>query len=135
MRAAQINQFVSIFGINSFALGLNIRSVIAADVRSFVPVHPNPFECGINDIRSALNIAFLVGIFNTEDKISARCLGYQILIERRSQVADVHISGRAGRESGSYFHHFTFLLKIKKNNIALTIKHFGNFSKHQFCCA
>ena len=80
MRAAEFNQFMRIFGINRLTFRLYIGTVISADIRPFVPVHVNLFEGGINDIGRPFDVAFLVGVFNAEQKITALRLGNQIFI-------------------------------------------------------
>ena len=107
MRAAQFYQFMRVFGIQRLALRLNVRTVIAADVRPFVPVHADSFQRVVNDFFGTLDKTLLVRIFNTENEVAAVGFGDEILVQCGSQVADVHIAGRAGGKSGSYFHNST----------------------------
>ena len=76
------------------------------------------FKGAVNNIYSAFHITLLIRILNTQDKISIFMLCHQKSIQRRTQIAYMHASGRAGRKTGSYFCHFLFLhtekLSIKR---------------------
>jgi len=108
MGAAKNYQFFRIFHVNAgfHAVGLDIRTDRAADIRAFIMIQMALFQSFIDNIRSAFDKTPLVRIFNAEDKYSVRVLfGHKIGIKRRPQVADMHIAGRTGRESGTYFCH------------------------------
>ena len=108
MRTAQLNQLVGIRSINIFALRLNIGAEITADIRAFVPSDTDHFQRIVDDINRAFDIAFLISVFNAQQKIAAGGFGYQIFIKRGAQVADVHIAGRTWSKTGTGFH-FIFL--------------------------
>ena len=106
MGTAQLNQLVGIFGIDRLSFRLDVRSVAAADIRPLVPIHANGFQGRINNVGCAFDIALLVGIFNPKQKIAAGRFGDQIFVQSGAQVADMHITGRRRRKSGSCFHFF-----------------------------
>src|SRR5437870_4363478 len=53
------------------ALTLHIRSEIAADVRSFVPIQAQPFQAFVNGGHRFLGVSLAISVFNTQHKFSA----------------------------------------------------------------
>ena len=80
MRAAEFHQLVCVFLIQRQAFRLDIRTVFAADVRAFVPVHADGLERVVYDFGCAFDIAFLVGVFNAQNKTAAGRFGDKVFI-------------------------------------------------------
>ena len=59
----------------------------------------------VNDIQRTLYKPLLIGIFYTEDKVSALMLSSQICIKRCPQISHMHPSGRTWRKSCSDLFH------------------------------
>ena len=85
---------------------LHIRANRAADIRTFVPLQASDAEGVIDNINRPFDIPFLVGIFDSENKVAVIFFCQQIGIQSGSQVADVHIAGRAWCKpcSDTFFH-------------------------------
>ena len=90
-------------------LALYVRAAAAVFVRAFIVNQSGLFQGAVDDLSSALYITLLVGIFNTEDKISVLVFCNKICIECCTKIADVHSSCRARCKSGSDFCHRSFL--------------------------
>ena len=118
IRAALFHEQVSIFAEQAAPLGLDIRADRAADVRAFVMVESTFGQRLIDDIDRAVHQAALIGIFDAENKRAVIAAGDQPGIERRAQIADVHIARGTGREAGTHLPfrdaRFHFLKKIHR---------------------
>ena len=119
VRLAFFHKFLSVFLEHTHSLRLNIRTYRTSDVRTLVPVKSDVLQSLINDLGRALNITLLIGILDSENKITAVFLCNKISEQRRSQISDVHIARRAWRKSRSDFVHFNlsfhFNYRIYKN--------------------
>ena len=85
--------------INILAFALYIRAVFAADVRSFVMLQTDLLQCIIYNVCCTFYIALLICVFNSEHKRAVLGLRHQILVQRRSEVSDVHETGGARRKA------------------------------------
>ena len=106
--AVRLALFDELFGVGQvhiLSLALHIGAVVAADVGAFVVDKSRGFQGVVDNVYRAFYISFLIGVLNTQDEGAALTFRYQIFIQRRSQVADVHEARRTGRESCSYFTH------------------------------
>ena len=80
------------------ALGLVVRGIAAADVRSLVPVDPKPPE-GFQDlVHGPFHLPGLVGVLYAHHEGAAGSAGQQPVEEGRAYVAQVWAAGGAGRE-------------------------------------
>ena len=118
IRAAPFHEQVSIFAEQAAPLGLDIRADRAADVRAFVMVESTFGQRLIDDIDRAVHQAALIGVLDAEDERAVVAAGDQPSIERRAQIADVHVARGAGREAGAHLPfrdaRFHFLKKIHR---------------------
>ena len=78
VRAALFDQLPRVLGVEVAALGLDIRAVIAADIRTFVIGQARLTHGLVNQIDRAGHFALLIGIFDAEDEISAFMFGDQV---------------------------------------------------------
>ncbi len=83
---------------------LKIRAVVAADLRPFVPVHPEPAEPLQDQGDGALDVPLLVGVVNPEHELAPVVTREQPVEKRRADPSDVEEAGRAGGESGPDTH-------------------------------
>ena len=74
------HKLLGIRQINIFALRLDIRTVIAANIRAFVPIHAAVAQRAVNDLRRAFDIALLIGILDAQDELSAHLFCVQVII-------------------------------------------------------
>ena len=102
IRCAFFHQNFRILQVFVFALALNIRSVIAADVGPFV-IKQTRF---LHRVENIFNAVFyktsLIGVFYSQNKFSACFFGVEITIKRGTQPAYMQISGRAWRKPCPY---------------------------------
>ena len=118
---------VCIFLVQRAALGLHIGADGAADVGAFVMLQMALGHGLVYNVHCALYETALIGVLNAQDEFSARMARYQIGVQRRAQVADMHISGWRRREPRAYlavrntrlhlfkpFHIFHFVPSSKK---------------------
>ena len=62
IRPAEFDKLFGVFMINFLPFALNVRSVISADVRSFVVNKPRTLKRTVNKLYRAFNVALLIGI-------------------------------------------------------------------------
>lgn len=87
VRAALFDQLPRVLGVEVAALGLDIRAVIAADIRTFVIGQARLTHGLVNQIDRAGHFALLIGIFDAQNELAAVLLGEQIGIQRGAQAA------------------------------------------------
>ena len=106
-----LDKLFCIFQIKAGCLSLTlyIWSDTTVLVRSFIMNKSGVFHGTVDDIDCTFHITLLVGILNTEDKISVLVFCNKICIECCTKIADVHSSCRARCKSGSDFCHRSFL--------------------------
>ena len=77
-----VDQLLRVFHIKSglLAIALYIWTDSAVLIRSLVVEQTCFFQGAVNDLNSSLNIALLIGIFDSENKVSAFMLCYQICV-------------------------------------------------------
>src|SRR5579872_3295123 len=83
------------------AVALPVGSVGAADIRTLVPIQPEPFQIGDELGLMPLFAAFDVGIFDAQDVRAALLPGNEPVIERGTGVTDVQLAGWRRREAHS----------------------------------
>ena len=112
---ALFNQLFGVGKVHILALALNIRTVVAADVGTFVVLKPCELQRVVYKVHRALNKAFAVGVLNSQNKFSALRFRHKVLIQSGSQVSHMHKAGRARSVScsdGFFCHKITLLIKI-----------------------
>ena len=98
------HQLLCILLEHTHSLALYIRTAGTADVRTLVPVQSAGPERSVDNIGSALNVASLVGILNTQNKLALVLSRDKIGVQRSAQVAYVHVPSGAGCKSCPDFH-------------------------------
>ena len=99
---AALHEALGVGKIGVAPLGLHIRADRTADVGAFVVVKTAVAQRFINDLDRALYLAGLVGVLNAEQELAVRVAGDAPGVERRAQIAHVHIPRGARREAGAY---------------------------------
>jgi len=83
------------------ALGLDVRAIVAADLRSLIPVQTHPSQATKNRLDSAFNPTGDVGIFNADDEAAAVVPGKEPGKESGPHIADMRSSGGTGGKTSS----------------------------------
>ena len=93
-------------------LGLEIRAVVSALFRSFVPIDPQPAQCAEDGFNGAGDVAALVGVLDTDDETAAVVTGKQPVEQGGADIANVgEAGGRRGvADPDGVGHIFTILL-------------------------
>ena len=73
---------------------MKIRAEISADVRTFVPIQPEPTQAVINRGRSFFGVARFIGVFDAQNKCAAVMPREKPVEKRRARAADVQITSR-----------------------------------------
>ena len=87
IRPALFDKFFGVFHIYVFSLALDVRTVIAAYIGTFVPYKPGFAKGRINKFYRAFHVALLVGILDSQNKLSAVFLGVKISVKRGTKSA------------------------------------------------
>ena len=82
-------------------LGLDIGTHGAAHIRTFIVRQAAFCHRLIDHVDRAVHETALIGVFNAENELTAKVAGDEPSIERRSQVADMHIARGTGRKTGA----------------------------------
>ena len=64
-------KFIQVTLVEFCALALQVRSVVAADMRTFVPVQAEPFKPPVNGDHRFLGIALRIRVFNAQNEFAA----------------------------------------------------------------
>ena len=95
---AALHQKLRVFLVERAALGLDVGGDGAADVRALVVLQVALGHGLVDHVHRALDQAALIGVLDAQDELALAVSGDQIGIERRAQVADVHVArGRGGK--------------------------------------
>ena len=86
------------------SLRLIVRRVRTADAGTFVPVDSQPFQAVKNRLQSLFDVALLVGVVNTKNKLTAVVFGEQPVEQSGANAANMKITSRAGSESSANCH-------------------------------
>ena len=98
---AALYKLLRVVEVNLLALGLNVRSVIAADERTFVVLHARLVERGNYYVHRARHLAGLVGVLYAQYELAAVLFGEKIRVKRGAQAAYMKIPRGAGCKSGA----------------------------------
>jgi hypothetical protein len=66
-----VNQLVSILLVNFFALCLTVRSIITSHIWSLIPFDAQPMEALHEFLLCAMDVTFLVSVFNPQDEFAS----------------------------------------------------------------
>src|SRR5439155_19117696 len=94
-------EFFQVALVKRCAFALQIGSVIAADMRTFVPVEAQPFQPFVNRRHCFLSVSFAVSVFDAQDEFPAVMPRKQPVEKRSSRTADVEIPSRRGGETNA----------------------------------
>ncbi len=78
MRPSEFDQFFGIAFIHRQSFGLDIRSEVSADIRSFVPVQTAFLQGLVDHFLGPFDLAFLVCVLDPEQEIAAIMFGDQV---------------------------------------------------------
>ena len=98
---AALDKALGIGEVGVAPLGLDVGADRAADVGAFVVVQAAVAQRFVNDLHRALDLTGLVGVLDAEQELAVRVAGDAPGVERRAQIADVHIPRRTRREAGA----------------------------------
>ena len=107
---AKLDKLFGVFHINGLALALDVGTVVSAYVGTLVIGKTCNGKGRLNNVGRALYKTLTVGVLNAKDKAAVVVLGDEIRVKRGAKVADVHISRRAGGETGHCFSVHTDIL-------------------------
>ena len=116
---ARRDELFRIFFINIHAFALDVRAAVAAIARAFVRRDARELQRALDEVDGVRDVARAVGVFDAQDEVALVRLREEISVERRAQVADVHVARRARREARAYFlvRQGLFLLNDSDSNI------------------
>ena len=116
VRAAALNQQLCVLAEEVAPLRLHIRPDRAANIGAFIVRQAALGHCFVDHINSTLDQTALIGVLDAKDERAAVAAGDQPGIQRRAQIADMHIARGAGREARAHLSlrdaRFHFLKKI-----------------------
>ena len=101
VRAAFFHQKPGILTVGIPALRLDIRSHRAAYIGTLIVGKAALGHGSVNHIGGALHQTALIGVLNAEDERAAVAAGNEPGVQRRAQVAHMHIAGGGGGEPGA----------------------------------
>ena len=86
---AFVQQLLSIFFVDIKALGLIVRTIFAAGLRTFIPVDAQPFQAGKDLAYGILFQAFNIGILDTQNQLTAHFAGKQPVKQRSTRTTNM----------------------------------------------
>src|SRR6266508_5380795 len=102
---ASILKLLQVTFVKFCALALQIWPKIAAHMRAFIPVQAEPLQPFVNCGRRFFDMARLVGVFDSQNELSAVMPRKEPVKKRRSRAAEVEIAGGRGGETDADFRH------------------------------
>ena len=93
---------LGVFAVKTAALGLNIGTHGASDIGTLVVIKTALRHRAVYNVDSALNVALLIGVLNAQNELSAVVTRDQPGVQRRAQIADVHIARGAWSKSRAH---------------------------------
>src|SRR5262249_34262399 len=85
-------------------LRLEIRAMVAADRRTFVPVQTEPAQAVENPLNHRVGRSFRVGVFDAEDEHAARPPCIEPVEERSARPTDMQVAGWRWSEANADRH-------------------------------
>ena len=101
IRAAFFRQKPGILTVGVPALGLDIRGHGAAHIGAFVVGKAALRHGAVDHIGGALHQTALIGVLDAQDERAAVAAGDEPGVQRRAQIAHMHIAGGGGGETGA----------------------------------
>lgn len=96
-----IKQRLNIFLVDRESLRLNVGTVFATRVNTFVRMQTEEIK-GIEErITSTFDFTSFIGILDTDEELSMIFLREEIAVEGSSQTSDMELSGRRGGKTGA----------------------------------
>ncbi|MDF9880075.1 hypothetical protein OKW12_001243 [Pseudomonas silensiensis] len=96
---AHLDQLLAVLLIDVAAFALTIRTVRAANVRTFAPVDAQPAQ-GVENLLFGLpGRAQLVGVFDPQDELTAMLLGKAVVEQSDVSGTYVGVPGRRWRDA------------------------------------
>ena len=80
---------------------MKVRAVAAADVRTFVPVEPEPAQSVIDRLRGLGGVTGLIRILDPEHELAAVMTGEEPVEERGARTANVEVTCGRRREANA----------------------------------
>jgi hypothetical protein len=97
------NKLLGIFPVDVFPFRLPVGTVRSPVYNILIKQDPTPVKRFNDIILSALYIPVLIGIFNSEDHLSAVFAGKQVIVQCSPYAADVKRTRRTGCKPYPYF--------------------------------
>ena len=98
---AGFHQLLGVAAIHIFPFALDVGSVRAAHIGTFIVIQSGGFHGTVDHIHSTFHIAVPVGIFDPQNEFSVLRLGDQVRIKRSTQIPHVHKTGGTGCKTGT----------------------------------
>ncbi len=111
---AGIDQLLGVPGVDLATLALPVRTVRATDIRAFVPFDAKPAQ-GVEDLLLRLaRGAQLVGVFDTQDELTAVLLGKAVVEQGDVGGADMGVASGRWRDTRANGGHESLERKMKQ---------------------
>ena len=101
VNASGVDELLEVGVVDMIALALEVGTAVSSDHGAFVPVHAEPAEAVEYGLGSFLGVAFLVGVFDTEDESTFHLAGEEPVEEGCACAADMEVTGGRGCETGA----------------------------------
>src|SRR5205823_10137017 len=101
--ASTLLKFLQIAFVNLRSLALQIRSQIAAHMRTLVPIKTEPLQPFVNRRHRFLGVARPVGVLDAQNEFAAMMSCEQPIKKRRSRAANMEITSRRRSETDTDF--------------------------------
>ena len=92
-------------------LGLAIRTVRSSHSHAFIPGQSKPSKIPLELLLETLLGTLHIGVFNPQDKNTARLAGEQPVEKSGSSASDMQVSGWAGSKSYSHIHNLDRIMR------------------------
>ena len=96
VRFVRLDQCACVLLVYLQPLRLGVGRVRPADIGTFVPVEAQPAERLHLLLDAALHISCLVRVLDAEEELPSVVAGEQPVEQRRAQIAEMGLAGRAG---------------------------------------
>ena len=110
------DELFGVFPIDRQAFRLEVRAEIAADPGAFIPVNIQPIQAVEDGVHGAGDEPFPVGVLDADDEAAAVVTGKEPVEKGGADVADMRVTGRAGRiADADVVGHFRFLGYVRND--------------------
>ena len=104
-------------GVKLAALTLSVRTMGTTDIGAFIPAQTTPGQSIKNHLFRRTRAAHLIGVLNTQQKLTAMLLGKTVIEERYKCRPDMGIACRRRRYTCTNFHKFTLIFEVQYKHI------------------